>query len=88
MRVISEEQKEETEMGRCRRCKRCGLDSRVGKIPWRKKCQPTGVFLPGRSCGQRSLVGYSLCSPDESDTTEQGSLKVTKVPTGGEGRKP
>ena len=29
------------------------------KIPWRKKWQPTPVFLPGKSCGQSSLMGYS-----------------------------
>ena len=28
----------------------------VRKIPWRKKWQPTPVFLPGKSHGQRSLV--------------------------------
>ncbi|KAM7240726.1 hypothetical protein CapIbe_008632, partial [Capra ibex] len=28
-------------------------------IPWRKKWQPTAVFLPGESCGQRSLAHYS-----------------------------
>ena len=33
----------------------------VGKILWRRKWQPTPVFLPGKSHGQRSLVGYSLC---------------------------
>ena len=32
----------------------------VGKIPWRRKSQPTPVFLPRQSHGQRSLVG---CSP-------------------------
>ena len=31
-----------------------------GKIPWRSKWQSTPVFLPGKSHGQRSLVGYSL----------------------------
>ena len=31
-----------------------------GKIPWKRKWQPTSVFLPGESHGQRSLVGYSL----------------------------
>ena len=31
----------------------------TGKISWRKKWQPTPVFLPGESHGQRSLVGYS-----------------------------
>ena len=32
----------------------------VGKIPWRRKWQPTPVFLPGKFHGQRSLAGYSL----------------------------
>ena len=31
----------------------------VGKIPWRRKWQPTPVPLPGESHGGRSLVGYS-----------------------------
>ena len=34
----------------------------VGKIPWRRAWQPTAVFLPGESHGQRSLMGYSLWS--------------------------
>ena len=40
-------------------CRRCGLDRWVGKIPWRRKWQPTPVFLPGGSLGQRSLEGHS-----------------------------
>ena len=43
----------------CRRLKRCWFDPWVGKLPWRKPWQPTPVFLPGESHGQRSLVGYS-----------------------------
>ena len=50
-------------------------------MPWRRKWQPTPVFLPGESQGQRSLVGYNLWGHKESDTTErlihihtQGSL--------------
>ena len=35
-------------------------DSWVGKIPWRRKWQPTPIFLPGQSHEQRNLVGYSL----------------------------
>ena len=31
-----------------------------GKIPWRRKLEPTPVFLPGKFHGQRSLVDYSL----------------------------
>jgi len=43
----------------CRRGKRCRFDPWVRKIPWRRKWQPTPVFLPGESHGQRSLVGYN-----------------------------
>ena len=35
------------------------FDPWVGKSPWRRKWQPTPVFLPGKSHGQRSLKGYS-----------------------------
>ena len=42
----------------------------VGKIPWRRAWQPTPVFLPGESHGQRSLVGYSPSGRTESDMTE------------------
>ena len=38
----------------CRRHKRHGFDPWVGKIPWREAWQPTPVFLPGESHGQRS----------------------------------
>jgi len=31
----------------------------VEKIPWRRKWQPTPVFLPGKAHGKRSLRGYS-----------------------------
>jgi len=34
------------------------LDHQLGKIPWRT-WQPTSVFLPGESDGQRSLMNYS-----------------------------
>ena len=40
-------------------CRRFEFDLSVGKVPWRKKWQPTPVFLPGKSHGQRSLAGYS-----------------------------
>ena len=39
--------------------------------PWRRKWQPTPVFLPGESHGQRSLVGYSPWDRKESDMTER-----------------
>ena len=37
--------------------------------PWRRKWQPTPVFLPGESHGQRSLAGYSPWGPQESGMT-------------------
>ena len=58
----------------CRRHKRPGFDTWVGKIPWRRAWQPTPVFLPGESYGQRSLAGYSPCGCRESDTTEWHSM--------------
>ena len=42
----------------------------VRKIPWRKKWQPTPVFLPGKFHGKRSLAGYSSWSRKELDMTE------------------
>ena len=42
----------------CLQCRRPGFDPWVGKIPWRRAWQPTPVFLPGESRGQRSLGGY------------------------------
>ena len=38
-----------------RRHRRCWFDLWAGKIPWRKKWQPTPVFFPGKSHGQRGL---------------------------------
>ena len=40
-------------------CRRCRFDPWGGKIAWRMKRQPIPVFLPGKSHGQRSLVGSS-----------------------------
>ena len=44
----------------CLRLRRHRFNSWVGKIPWRRKWKPTSGFVPGKSHGQRSLVG---CSP-------------------------
>ena len=41
----------------------------VRKIPWRRKWQPTPLFLPRKSHGQRSLTGYSSWGCKESDST-------------------
>ena len=43
----------------CLQCSRPGFDPWVRKIPWRREWQPTLVFLPEKSRGQRSLVVYS-----------------------------
>ena len=40
------------------------------KIPWKRAWQPTPVFLPGESHGQRSLSGYSQSGHKGLDTTE------------------
>ena len=47
-----------------------GFDPWVRKIPWSKAWQPTVVFLPRESHGQRSLVGYYPWGHTESDMTE------------------
>ena len=54
---------------------RLGSDPWVGKIPWRRKWQPTPVFLPGESHGQRSLVATVLRGT-ESDTTEHACTHI------------
>ena len=51
-------------------CRRCGFDPWVGKIPWRRKWQPTPVFSPGKSHGRRSLAGYSPWDHTKSDIIE------------------
>ena len=52
------------------RHRRRGFSLWVGKIPWRREWQPTPVFLPGESYGQRSVAGYSPWGCKELDTTE------------------
>ena len=54
-----------------RRCRKCSFDPWVRKIPWRRKWQPTLVFLPGKSHRQRNLAGYSSWGYKGSDTTER-----------------
>ena len=62
----------------CRRYKIGGFDLWAGKIPWRRKRQPTLVFLPGKSHGQRILVGYSPWGCKESDKTKHITLESVK----------
>ena len=55
--------------------RRCRFDPWVGKISWNRKWQPTPVIMPGKSHGQRSLVGYGPWGLKESDLTEQLNKK-------------
>ena len=57
--------------------KRHGFDPWVRKIPWMGAWQPTPVFLPGESRGQRNLAGYSPWVHKESNMTEQRTLALS-----------
>ena len=63
----------------CRRHTRCGFDSWDGKIPWRRKWQPTPQLLPGKFHGQRSLEGYSPWGHKELDMTEHVCMHTHSV---------
>ena len=54
----------------CRRQRRPGFDTSVGKILWRRIGQPTALFLPGKSHGPRSLVVYRPQGCKELDMTK------------------
>ena len=56
--------------------KKCGCNPWAGKIPWRKAWawQPTPVFLPGESHGQRGLAGCGRWGHPESGTTESAHV--------------
>ena len=60
----------------CRRHRRSGFSPWVGKILWKRAWQPTPVFLPGESHGQRSLVGYSPWGRTKTNTTEATELSM------------
>ena len=66
----------------CRRPKRCRFNPWVRKIPWRRKWQPTSVFLPENFHGQRSLAGYSLWGHKESDMTKWLTLSLGSLTLG------
>ena len=55
------------------------FNPRVGKTPWRRKWQPTPVFLPEEFHGQRSLIGYSPWGHKESDMTQHLTLVKCKL---------
>ena len=68
----------------CQQCGRPEFDPWVRKIPWRRKWQPTQVFLLGEFHGERSLEGYSLRGCKESDMNEppQRVMDPQKVGSG------
>ena len=61
----------------CGRCRRHGFDPWVRKIPWRRKWQPTPVFLPRKFHEQRSLVGYSPWDCRVGHDLASGTNKLT-----------
>ena len=52
---------------------RRGFDPWVGKIPWSSKWKLAPIFLPGKSLGQGTLVGYSPWGHKELDMTKRQS---------------
>ena len=68
-------------------CRRGRFNLWVGKIPWRRKWQPTPVILPGKSHGQRSLtdyipwgrkrVGYSLATEQQHSSEPCSRVSCT-----------
>ena len=56
-----------------------GLYPWVRKITWRRKWQPTPVFLPEKSHGQRSLARYSPWGRKESDTTGVSNIHTILI---------
>jgi len=60
-----------TSLLQCLQCRRSRFNPWVRKISWRKKWQPTSVFLPRKSHGWWNLVSYSPLGCKESNTTEQ-----------------
>ena len=57
-------------LGRCASTQSSPVIMGLCSLTWRRKWQPTPVFLPGESSGQRSLAGYSPQGHNESDKTE------------------
>ena len=60
----------------CRRHKRWGFDPCVGRIPLRRAWQPTPVFLPGESHGQKTLVGNSSEGYKESEGNQRLAINM------------
>jgi len=63
----------------CRNHRRLMFHPWVRKIPWRRAWQPTPVYLPGESHGQRSLAGYSKWGHEKSDTTKWLNMHANSI---------
>ena len=61
---------------KCLWCRRCGFDPWVGKIPWRRKQQPTPVFLSGKILWSQKPGGLCPWGHKESGRTEHGCISV------------
>ena len=55
----------------CLPYRRSGFDPWIGKIPWKRKQQPTPVSFTDKSYGQRSLAGYSPWGRKELNMTKR-----------------
>ena len=55
----------------CRRHRKCSFNPWVRKSPWSRKWETALLFLPGKSRGQRGLVGFCPLGCKESDMTER-----------------
>ena len=53
------------------KCRRCRFDPWVGKVPWRRKWQPTPIFLSGKCHVQKIPLAYSPWGCKGPDTTQQ-----------------
>ena len=60
-------------------CRRHRLSPWVRKVPWRRRCQPTPIFLPGKSHGQRSLVGLATKQLSWTFLTGQDFVETTSL---------
>ena len=70
-------------------CRRHGFDPWVGKIPWRRKWQPTPVFLPGKFSGQKSLVAadHGVAKSQTQLSMHTGRKNIGREVVNGAGRK-
>ena len=69
--------------GCAHQCRRWRFDPWIGKISWRRKWQPTPVFLLGKSHGQRRLAGYSPwgCKRVRHDSATKQQLSGKQPPS-------